>query len=155
VQFDETRSERIVAAPVDVGEIVETLVTEVVVADTAVNYNPAKLDNETGVLTASSLDLSKFPLKKIFATLADMADADQGVDGDGDFFFTQRDGRQILRTLFVGRDMHDFKPSLNKDGIKNSIVVRRQEGKGSAEPAGLLLGFSTTPHRRLHGAFVN
>lgn len=129
-QLDRVTAERVFNAPMDVGEIVATLVQENVVDETAIRYNPSKINTNTGVLIASNNDLSKTPIKKVFDMYATMAGCNWGVDGDGDFYFELR-STDVRRAIVVGYDCLEFEPELNVDEVKNSIFVKRQNGRGS------------------------
>lgn len=128
--LDRVRAERIFSAPMDVGQIVATIVQENIVPETPIQYNPSKIDVSTGVLIASNNDISKHPIKKVLDMYATMSGYQWGVDGEGDFYFEQRT-TATRDAIFVGYDVQDFDPELNIDAIKNSIFVKRQNGMGS------------------------
>jgi hypothetical protein len=129
------------AAGLDVGEVVDSIIQNIVEPETPINYNPTKIETSTGVILANQIELGKFFLDKVLNTLGDMASYDWGVDGDMDFFFIERDDTTVNKTFFIGYDLNQFDPEINYNEIKNAIMVRRQEGKGSGgagwEVAGL------------------
>jgi hypothetical protein len=118
------------AAATDVGLIVEDIVTNQLVTASRINYNPTKLDNATGVFTANEIQPGKSKISEFLDTLAAMANYEWGIDGDGDFFF-QPVNDDVVRTFFVGYELNDFTPRQNLKDIRNSIVLQRQQGKGS------------------------
>lgn len=130
-QLNSIRSDRDFAAPQDIGEIVQDiLINDIVPYSKNITSNAAKLETTTGVLTASTLETSKAPLTKVLETLANMANCNWGVDGDGDFFFLPIDP-DPLEIFAVGYQIYQFSPSIDLDNIRNSIIVKRQQGRGS------------------------
>lgn len=114
----------------DVGEIVDAIVQTQIAPFSFINYNPSKIDRTTGVFTANVIEPGKTKMSKFLDTMAKMAGCEWGVDGEGDFFFLPIE-HALVRTFFVGYDLTNFKPKLNLQNVKNTIFVKRQQGKGS------------------------
>lgn len=118
------------SAGTDVGEVIDELAQTWIAPFAPINYNSSKIDTSTGVILASDIELGKYFLNKILDTLADMANYNWGVDGNGDFFWEPKTSSTV-KTLFAGYDMTSFEPKLNLQDVKNVIMVQRQEGRGS------------------------
>ena len=134
--IDDLRADVDFAALLDIGTVAQTLFRDYVVGvDEAapfspVRYNASKIDSTSGVVLANQIELGKFSLRQVFDTLAQMASARWGVDGDGETYFETDDGA-VVKTYAVGYKVNDFEPKLNYDEIKNAIIVQRQQGRGS------------------------
>jgi hypothetical protein len=134
--IDDLRADVDFAALRDVGDVARELFRDYVVGvDEAapfspVRYNASKIDATTGVVLANAIELGKFSLRQVFDTLAQMASARWGVDGDGETYF-EMDSGAIVRTFAIGYRVNEFEPKYNYDEIKNAIIVQRQEGRGS------------------------
>ncbi len=137
-------SEQIISPPPggsDVGVIVANLVQNDLAPFTPINYNPNKIELNTGAIVVGNLDFSQAKLNKQFDILAEMGASYWGVDGDQDFFLRKKplpDDTEE-KTIFIGWDLHSFSPELNIDEVKNAIIIQRQEGKASGA-AGWVIG---------------
>lgn len=125
----------------DVGQVFEELVTTRLIPETPIIFNAAKINNSTGVIIVNDLDFGKYKLNKVFDTLAIMSGHIWGVDGDGEIYFkpAAKEGDAPERTFFIGYDVQNFRPKLNLNDVKNSIVVQRQEGRADGA-AGWIVG---------------
>lgn len=123
----------------DVGQIVYQILQDNVIGECPINYNPSKLDLTTGVTTTNTIEVGKYPLKKVFDTFAQMAGAVWGVDGDGDFYF-QILSADSIRNFFVGYDIQIFDPKTNLDAVKNIITVQRKESLGTGGSGWVVAG---------------
>ena len=131
-QLSRVTAETSYAAPLDIGLIVDDLVQNYVITQTNIAYNASKIQTTTGVLIASDIQFSKAGMEKNFDTLAEMAGARWGVDGDGEFYFELRES-ELVKNWFVGYDLLEFNPDLNVQNVKNSIFVKRQSASGESK----------------------
>ena len=125
----------------DVGLAFLELCESILVPQTPINLNYAKINTTTGVILVNKLNFAKYKLDKIFDTLASMAQHSWGVDGDGDVYFipAPKPTDKPVKTLFVGYDIQNFKPKFNIKDVRNTIVVQRKQGAG-AGGAGWVVG---------------
>jgi hypothetical protein len=137
--FDDTLN---FESALDVGEIVNSIAQDQISPNTFINYNPSKIDTNTGVFTANVIEPGKSKMPKFLDALAKMANCDWGVDGDGDFFFLPS-VTNTVRTFFVGYDLNDFVPRLNLQNVRNTIFLQRQRGKGSGGAGWVVSGIKT------------
>jgi hypothetical protein len=114
----------------DVGAVVKDLVETWIAPYCAITYNASKIDDSTGVILASNIELSSHPIETVLDTLASMAGCEWGVDGDRDLYFLPS-STAIKKTFFIGYNINTFKPKWNLTEVKNVITVQRQEGAGS------------------------
>lgn len=117
----------------DVGLAFLELCQQILVPQTPINLNFAKINTTTGVILLNDLQFGKYKLPKIFDTLASMAAHTWGVDGDRDVYFlpAPKDGDTPQKTFFIGYDLQNFKPKRNLKAVRNTVVVQRKEGRGS------------------------
>ena len=86
--IDDLRADTDFAALLDIGGVAQTLFRDYVVGvdETApfspVRYNASKIDSTSGVVLANQIELGKFSLRQVLDTLAQMASARWGVDGE-------------------------------------------------------------------------
>lgn len=116
--------------PQDVGSIVNTIAETQIDPFCSVNYNPSKIDTNTGVLTFNDIQPGQSKIPKFLDTLAEMGNCEWGVDGDGDFFFLPVE-TNVVKTYFIGYQLNEFTPQLNLKDVKNTIFLQRQNGVGS------------------------
>jgi len=113
--------------PSDVGEIVDYITQNEIIPFSPIKYNPAKINTETGVITANDIEFGKSKINAVLDTLADMAGHNWGVDGDQDLYF-EPITEEIQKTYFIGNQLNNFKPKLNLEKVRNSILVLREKG---------------------------
>lgn len=120
----------------DVGQVVKTLFRDWVVGvDEAYPFSPiiyseSKIETDTDTVLANQIELGKFSLRQVFDTLAQMANARWGVDGDGETYFEQKT-TVPRKTFCIGYKLNDFEPKISYENIKNAIIVQRQQGRGA------------------------
>jgi len=125
----------------DVGAIFLEVCQTILIPETPINLNFAKINVDTGVILVNDLNFGKYKLPKIFDTLATMAGHIWGVDGDLDVYFLPAPKAEdtVQKTFFVGYDIQNFKPKENIKDVRNTIVVQRKQGRGSGG-AGWVIG---------------
>lgn len=128
--LDNLRADTDYAGTLDIGEVAKDLIINWVTPYCPITYNPSKVTTTTGNALVADIELGKFPLSKVFDTLATMAGAEWGVDGDGDLYFQSID-TTVKRTIFVGYGIESFEPSRNYDAVKNAIIVQRQQDRAA------------------------
>jgi hypothetical protein len=128
--LDELIANTIYSAGLDLTEVVEDIILTWIQPYAPIKYNVSKIDGITGVPLINDIDLSTASIKDIMNTLAEMANYQWGVDGDGDFFWESIESEPV-KTLFISYDVNKFDPKLNLKEVKNSVRVMRQEGKAS------------------------
>jgi len=121
---------------IDITEIVEDLIETHIAPFSPIGFIPAKIDVNSGVVLSSTVQFGKFSIRKILDTLVRMAQTKDfyyiwGVDGDGDFYWTRKDVSLLERTFFIGYELNNFKPKTNFEEVVNSVIIKRQEGRGS------------------------
>jgi hypothetical protein len=112
------------------GEIFDDIMQNLVVGNTNVKYNAAKIDLTAGQPTANELDFATNDIATVFDSLALIGGCDWGVDEDGEAFFTQKSA-VIKKVWFIGDGMGSFETSKNSNDIRNSIIVERSQARGS------------------------
>lgn len=115
----------------DIGEVVKDLVINHIVPYAPIKYNSSKINLVTGVILTNPIELGKSFLNKVLDTLAQLANHNWGVDGEGELYFEPVDKQKIQKTYFIGYDLQKFKPKLNLQEVKNSVLIQRQHGRGS------------------------
>lgn len=143
--LDGLRADVDFASLLDVGEVARRIFRNYVVGvDEAtpfspIRYNESKIDTNTEAVLANTIELGKFTLRQTLDTLAQMAPARVGVDGDGETFFEQDSGA-IQRVFVIGARVNDFEPKISYETIKNAIVVQRQQSRGSGQAGWAVAG---------------
>lgn len=145
------------ASLLDVGEVARQLFRNYVVGVdevapfSPIRYSESKINSNTGVVLANTVELGKFSLRQVFDTLSQMASARWGVDGEGQTFFEQSTDVPV-RTFAIGYRLNNFEPKLNYDTIKNAIIVQRQEGRASGAAGWAVAGiYNDTASVRKYG----
>ena len=137
--IEQLRADTDFASLLDVGEVARQLFQTYVAPYAPINYTASQINSATGVVLAALIELGKFSLRQVFDTLAQMANAYWGVDGDGNTFFEERVTAPV-RTFAVGYKVNDFDPKLSYENIKNAIIVQRQQGRGSGGAGWIVAG---------------
>lgn len=115
----------------DIGVVFRDIARDSVAPFAPIIFNPAEININTGVILTNALQLGKYKIDKVFDTLASMAGQIWGVDGERRIFFKPAPKADDLpkKTFFIGYNLQSFKPKLNIQDIRNTIVIMRQEGK--------------------------
>ncbi len=113
----------------DYGDIVRDLALNWIIPYCPIMYNASKIET-TGVVTGTTIELTKMTLDKVLSTFALSAGCYFGVDGDGELYFKVR-STETNKTFFCGYDFNEFRPSKNLDNVYNVITAQRQQGRGS------------------------
>lgn len=122
-------------AGTDISTIVADLVQTWMAPYCPIKYNASKIDGPSGVVLAFNIQVGKYNLIEVLSTLVLMAQTSGyyyvwGVDGEGEFYFSQINKSAIAKTFFIGYNCHDFHPKLNFNDIKNVITVTRKNATG-------------------------
>ena len=128
----------------DISSIIDDIVQTWIVPYCPISYNASKIDGPSGVVLAFDIQLGKYSIAEVLKTLILMAQSGNnyyvwGVDGNGDFYFSQLDKTVTNKTFFIGFNCHDFKPKLNFNNIKNVITVTRKN-TNSTNASGWVVG---------------
>lgn len=135
----------------DLGEIVRDIVETTVAPNSPIGYAFGKLENPIGVALVSDVEMGAASIDKVFESLATMADATWGIDGDADVYFNARE-TALQRTFFLGYGAGEFSPKINLGAVKNSILVQRQQGRGAGGAGWAVAGiYSDTTSIRKYG----
>jgi hypothetical protein len=117
--------------PIDVGQIVNDIALNKIAPATSIKYNASLIETDTDTPVVSTNDLANAEIEKILKTYSDMANAYWGVNGDGEFYYYRRNNN-ILRTFWAGVSCESIEVEMQVDNVVyNTIVVKRQQGKGS------------------------
>jgi hypothetical protein len=131
-------------AGTDIGEIMADLAETWIAPFSAIGFNPAKVETETGIFIFEDVELGNSPIEQNLNTFRDMAVLDDryyewGVDGENEFYFRQISRVDVVKTVYIPDHLDDFIPKDNLDTVKNVIMIQRQEGLGSGG-SGLIVG---------------
>lgn len=118
-------------AGTDIGEIVADIAENYIQPYAPIRFNINKINTTTGVILANKIEFGNSFLNKVLDTLSQMASHIWGVDGNGEFYFEKPNQSDIEQTYFIGYDLQEFKPKVNLQEVKNTIIVQRQQGRGS------------------------
>jgi hypothetical protein len=130
-------SASVFATGTDIGDIVTIIVAEFIVPFCPVIYLPGNVWDTTGVILANDIEVGKFFIDSVLDTLAGMANAVWGINGDGEFFFQERN--TDVQKVYFAEFMKSVKPKINLQEVKNTIIVQRQQPL-SAGGAGWAVG---------------
>ena len=126
------------SAGLDLTEIVDDLVQTWIAPFSPIEYVPAKIGANSGVVLVNPIEIGKFNLRQILNTLSSMASTSTfyyiwGVDGDGAFYWTRINRAENERTFHIGYNLNAFKPKTNYENIKNVINIQVQPARGSGD----------------------
>lgn len=123
-------SSSIYPAGLRAGEIVADIMQNIVVGNTNIRYNVAKIDTTSGALTTNEIDFGGFNIADVFDSLGLISNCDWRVDGSGELSFTPA-LTQPQKTWVIGYRMGEFEVKKNVTAVRNSVILERTEGRGS------------------------
>lgn len=112
------------------GEIFDDIMQNIVVGNTYVKYNAAKIDLTAGIPIANDLDFASFDVARAFDSLASIANCYWGVDGEGEAYFVKKSNTPV-KTWVIGDGMGRCDVVEDANTIRNDITVERTAGRGS------------------------
>ncbi len=147
----------------DLTDIIRDIVINWIAPYSPILYDESLIDSVSGVVLSDKLELGKFKIRHVLEIFSDMAQVKStpeaegwyyiwGVNGDGKFYWKKVMRDTYEKSLYIGYQLHEFKPQLNFENIKNLINLQKQVEKGSDVSGYGLIGiYNRVPSVKKYG----